>query len=83
MKKFQYDENALEEEFVKSRSQKKRESTALQEEAEKLVKFSASVLKEKGLDDEIIEAIEVYKKTSSKEAKRRQMQYIGKLMRVK
>ncbi len=86
MKKYQYDEtHTSDKEEYKSRSQKKRESTAKQEDAEKLLKLSSAQLKDfiesENLSPELVEAIEEYKKISSKEAKRRQMQYIGKLMR--
>lgn len=81
MKKFQYDENMQEDDYYKSRSEKKRESTSLQEKGEELVKLSIAQLKNDNVHEDIISAIAEYKKISSKEAKRRQMQYIGKLMR--
>ncbi len=80
-KKYQYDENGVIIDDWKSRSQKKRESTAKQDEAEALIGLSKSKLIEEGIHEDIIEAIEDYKKIASHEAKRRQMQYIGRLMR--
>ncbi len=80
-KKYQYDENGVIIDDWKSRSQKKRESTAKQDEAEALMKMSRAQLLEEGVHEDIIDAIEDYKKIASHEAKRRQMQFIGRLMR--
>ncbi len=80
-KKYQYDENGVIIDDWKSRSQKKRESTAKQDEADALMKMSRSKLEEEGVHEDIIAAIEDYRKIASHEAKRRQMQYIGRLMR--
>ncbi len=80
-KKYQIDVNGVEEEVYKSRSQKKRESTALQDKAEALIKLSRQRLIEEEIHEDIIDAIENYKKMTSHEAKRRQMQFIGRLMR--
>ncbi len=80
-KNFQYIEGSQEEGDYKSRSQLKRESTQAQEAAVKLLKLSANQLREEGYSEELIEAIAEYHKIKSKEAKRRQMQLVGKIMR--
>ncbi len=65
-----------------SRSQRKRESAALQVLGEELCKLPGQVLMDLGVDGELREAIAVWQKTRSMEGKRRQMQYVGKLMRA-
>lgn len=64
-----------------SRSQLKRESSAVQELGEELCKLSGQVLLDLGLDEQLREAVIVWQKTASREGKRRQLQYVGKLMR--
>ena len=64
-----------------SRSQLKRESAAVQELGEALCKLPGQVLLGLGLDAQLREAILVWQKTASHEGKRRQMQYVGRLMR--
>ena len=69
-------------ELGKSRSQKKRESSALQEMGEKLAGLSPGKLEQYPLPPELRQAILTWKSSSKKnEAARRQMQYIGRLMR--
>ena len=77
------DENLGEEfdEEAPSRSQLKRESAAIQELGEELCKLPGQVLQDLGVDAELREAIVVWQKTRSHEGKRRQMQYVGRLMR--
>lgn len=66
-----------------SKSELKRESTALQKLGERLVDLSPSALKQVPLSENLADAIALAHKISGKhEALRRQMQYIGKLMRV-
>lgn len=65
----------------KSRSQKKRESTALQNRGELLASLAPSVLREFGLPAELEQAISDLRAIKKHEARRRQMQYIGRLMR--
>ncbi|WP_320169274.1 ribosome biogenesis factor YjgA [Maridesulfovibrio sp.] len=64
-----------------SRSQKKRDMIALQDLAERLMKLSPELVKKCGLPDyfitEVLDAISM----TSHEARRRQTQYLGKLMR--
>ncbi|MDR1126438.1 MAG: DUF615 domain-containing protein [Deltaproteobacteria bacterium] len=69
-------------ELGKSRSQKKRESSALQELGEKLAKLGPARLEKYPLPPELKQAILTWKNSNKKdEAARRQMQYIGRLMR--
>ena len=64
-----------------SRSQLKRESAAVQGLGEELCKLPGQVLLDLGVDAELREAIAVWQKTRTHEGKRRQMQYVGRLMR--
>ena len=70
-----------EEDLRPSRSQKKRDSTALQEAGEKLVKMPASKRAKLPLPDDLKAGIDEYDRLSGYEAKRRQLQYVGRLMR--
>ena len=65
----------------RSRSQKKRESTALQRLGEALSRQPLSVLKHMDLPADIFESIAGLRTMHSREARRRQLQYIGRLMR--
>ena len=65
----------------KSRSQKKRESTAVQKIGTTLTTLSKSDLAALGLPDDLVAALLDWKKFPGHEAKRRQMQYIGRIMR--
>lgn len=64
-----------------SKSQIKREMTALQELGARLLSIKDGELKRFPISDEMRRAIEEEKRIKSHEAKRRHMQYIGKLMR--
>lgn len=68
-------------ELGKSRSQKKRESTALQGLGEELAALAPSILQDFGLPEELAEALDDWRDTKKPEARRRQMQYVGRLMR--
>ena len=59
----------------------KREMTALQKIGEALVEMSPSQLDKIPLPDVLVEAITLARNLKSREGKRRQLQYIGKLMR--
>lgn len=74
-------ENNYSMDFEKSRSQKKRESTALQKIGEELILLPASVLEELSLPPVLLEAIVTCQSLPPNEARRRQTQYVGKLMR--
>lgn len=65
----------------KSRSQKKRESTALQQRGAELAALSPSLLKTLPLSGDLAESLRVWRGLKTHEAKRRHMQYIGRLMR--
>lgn len=67
--------------FYKSRSQKKRESTALQGLGEDLAKLPPAVLRSLDLPEALLAALLELPRLKSHEAKRRQMQFVGKLMR--
>ena len=64
-----------------SRSQKKRDSTALQAVGETLARMPAVRRARLPLPSDLREALEKYDQFSGFEAKRRQLQYIGRLMR--
>jgi ribosome-associated protein len=66
---------------IVSKTRKKREMHELQTLGVALVALSESRLKEMALADELLEAVLEAKRIRSHEAKRRQMQYIGRLMR--
>ncbi len=65
----------------KSRSQKKRESTALQMKGEELAALGPAALAALDLPPDLRAAVTEWRGMKSHEAKRRQMQYIGRLMR--
>jgi ribosome-associated protein len=65
----------------KSRTQKKKEDRALQRLGEQLVALPFRQLESMELPDELLTAIELAHKIKSRSARRRQIQYIGALMR--
>ncbi len=65
----------------KSRTQKKNEDRALQRLGEQLVALPFSQIEAMELPDELLTAIELARKIRSRSARRRQIQYIGALMR--
>ena len=65
----------------KSRTQKKNEDRALQRLGEQLVALPFGQLETMELPDELLTAIELARKIRSHGARRRQIQYIGALMR--
>jgi ribosome-associated protein len=65
----------------KSRTQKKNEDRALQRLGEQLVALPFGRLAAMELPDELLAAIESVHKIRSRGARRRQIQYIGALMR--
>ncbi len=78
--KTQNDEE-LEEETGPSKSQIKQEMRELQELGQQLVELSSEQLDSFELDDQLRDSIDLMKRTTKNEAKRRLLQYIGKLMR--
>ena len=65
-----------------SKSQRKRESTALQDLGEELVALSKERLAKIVMPERLMEAILEAKRITAHEGRRRQMQFIGKLMRT-
>ena len=65
----------------KSKTEKKKEALSLQELGEKLLKLSTEQIRDIDLPGEICEAVKFAKTIKSHGARRRQMQYIGTLMR--
>ncbi len=81
-KKFQLDfdaEGVAEE--PKSRSQKKRDSLALQDIGDALIKLAPGQLAKLPLNEDLREALKLMGRITDNEGRRRQRQYIGKLMR--
>ncbi|HEY8243624.1 MAG TPA: ribosome biogenesis factor YjgA [Casimicrobiaceae bacterium] len=64
-----------------SKTQLKREMDALQDLGETLVGLDASRLAELDLPERLVDAISLARGITRHEARRRQMQYVGKLMR--
>ncbi|WP_187395118.1 ribosome biogenesis factor YjgA [Pigmentiphaga aceris] len=64
-----------------SKSQVKREATELQELGERLIKLSRGKLVQLPLPELLFEAILEAQRITAHEGKRRQLQYVGKLMR--
>ena len=65
----------------KSRTQKKNEARALQKLGEQLVALSSEQLESIDISDDLHHAVIIARKTKSHGARRRQLQYIGTLMR--
>lgn len=70
-----------EEQHYISKSQLKREVEALQDLGVRLTKLSADTLKKFAMDEDLLNALLFAQTITSNGARRRQMQYIGKLMR--
>ena len=64
-----------------SKSERKRQMTELQELGKELCSMSSSIWQQLNLNESLQLAMHEYIRIGSKEAKRRQMQYIGKLIR--
>ena len=76
---FLYDDDDA---LVESKSARKRQMHALQHLGEQLVELSAAQLQKLNIDNEsLIEAVQLAQRISHRSGKRRQMQFIGKLMR--
>ena len=69
------------EELAPSRTQRKRQALDLQKTAKRLVELDPGDLQKVPLPIEMSDAIELYKRIRSHEARRRQLQFLGKLMR--
>jgi len=66
---------------IKSKSQMKREMEALQSLGERLTELNDKQLEQVPLEDRLLNAITEYRRLRKNEARRRQRQFIGKLMR--
>lgn len=77
---YQYDD-INPDDYIKSKSQVKREMHALQAVGEKLVDMNEKQLATIPLDENMLDAIQIARKLPHKDARRRQIQYIGRLMR--
>lgn len=64
-----------------SRTQRKREALDLQRLGQRLVELEPGVLAGMPLPEEVLEAIATWKRIRTFEARRRQLQFLGKLMR--
>ncbi len=64
-----------------SKSQRKREMQALQDLGRQLAKLKPEQIKDAPVEQRLVDEILEYQSISSHEAQRRQMQFIGKLMR--
>lgn len=64
-----------------SRSQRKRESTALQELGEKLAALAPARQALLPLPPDLRDALDEFRRIANREARRRHLQYIGRLMR--
>lgn len=77
---YQYDD-INPDDYLKSKSQVKREMTALQKLGEHLVDLNDKQLATIPLDEGLLNAIHEARKMPQREARRRHLQFIGKLMR--
>jgi ribosome-associated protein len=81
MARFRPEPDALDEPLAPSKSQKKRDMHELQSLGARLVEISADRLAEIELPEDLREAVLEARRISAREGKRRQLQYIGRLMR--
>ena len=64
-----------------SRSQRKRASTALQKLAEELTRLAPGQWQALPLTPDLLEALHMWRRIDDREGRRRQLQYLGRLMR--
>ena len=64
-----------------SRSQRKRDSAALQDLAEELTRLAPGQLRDLPLTPDLLDALHVWRRIDGRESRRRQLQYLGRLMR--
>ena len=64
-----------------SRSQRKRDSAALQKIAEELTRLAPGQWRDLPLTPDLLEALDMWRRISDHEGRRRQLQYLGRLMR--
>lgn len=72
----------FEKDAVISKSRRKRDMIALQRLGEELLDFDAAALNQLELPEGLLDAIKTAKKIHAHGARKRQLQYIGKLMRT-
>lgn len=82
MSKKSWEKDFEDEDTGPSKSELKREMLALQKLGEKIVKLSNGDLATIPLDHKLADAVQIARRIKSHEGLRRQMQYIGKLMRT-
>ncbi len=70
-----------EEDVIPSKTRRKQEMHALQDIGEQLVELNSKQLAELGLPEMLLDAVIEAKRLHKHEARRRQMQFIGRLMR--
>lgn len=75
-------ENDIEQDAAPSKTQRKKDMHALQEIGEQLVELDPKKLTEFDLPEILLDAIRMARPMNQHGARRRQMQYIGKLMRT-
>jgi ribosome-associated protein len=75
-------ENDIEQDAAPSKTQRKKDMHALQEIGEQLVELDPKKLAEFDLPEILLDAIRMARPMNKHGARRRQMQYIGKLMRT-
>ncbi len=81
-KKFQLDFDVEQgDDAPKSRSQKKRDSLALQDIGDALIALAPAQVRKMPLNEDLQEALKLMSRINDNEGRRRQRQYIGKLMR--
>ncbi len=71
----------LKSEFASSKSVAKEESTELQKLGEQMLTLSVAAIEKLDLPEKLVDAVAEAKRITNFEGRRRQMQYIGKLMR--
>ncbi|TNE76573.1 MAG: DUF615 domain-containing protein [Gammaproteobacteria bacterium] len=78
----EFPEQTPDEEQPKSKSALKREMSALQKLGEELVELPSAKLAKVPMPEELEEAVTLARRLKNREGKRRQLQYIGKIMRT-
>ncbi|GAA6166217.1 ribosome biogenesis factor YjgA [Sessilibacter corallicola] len=73
---FEFDEDSL-----PSKTQLKKESQQLQELGDQLTQLNETQMLELQLDDALLDAVKIAKKMKASNSRRRQIQFIGKLIR--
>lgn len=77
---YQYDD-INPDDYIKSKSQLKREMTALQKLGEQLIDMNEKQLATLPLEEKLLDAVQEAQKMPHREARRRHLQFIGRVMR--